>query len=388
MPVGVVGFQKERLTQARKARGLTAISLADMAGLGQATISQYEHGTQKPRQNNLDRLAELLNVPVSFFLRPLTTEKPTRLFYRSMSAATKTSRASAEARYEWALEVFDYLMSFFDFPDVNLPDLDVPSDFRSIDDRQIEFFAEQLRAHWRLSDGPVVNVIRTLESNGIIAWRTAFEAHTLDAFSEYRMPHPVVVLSSDKQNYFRSRFDAAHELGHLILHRDLDERVLRRSAEFKLIENQAHHFAGAFLLPAVAYSNDVWAATIDAFRALKPRWNASIGLQIKRCERLGIVDESQAKRLWINRSRRGWSKTEPLDDSIPAEVPTLIQESIKMLVEESVKTKEQISAELGLSASDIEKLAELPAGFLGGQPTATLPSFKASNKKILPFRRG
>ena len=75
MPVGVEGFQRERLIQARRARGLTAISLADMAGLGQATISQYEKGAQKPRQQNLDKLAELLNVPPGFFSATLRCRK-------------------------------------------------------------------------------------------------------------------------------------------------------------------------------------------------------------------------------------------------------------------------------------------------------------------------
>ena len=387
MPVGVEGFQKERLTQARTARGLTAISLADMAGLGQATISQYEKGPQKPRQENLDNLAKLLGVPVSFFLRPVTEDRPGKLFYRSMSAATKAARASAEARYEWALETIEFLLNYFDLPLANLPDLDVPTDHRQIDDRQIEFLAEQLRSFWHLGDGPVVNMTRTLESNGIVTWRTAFEAHTLDAFSEYREPHPVVVLSSDKQNYFRSRFDAAHELGHLILHRNVDESILRRSVDFKIIEEQAHHFAGAFLLPAVPFSNDVWSPSIDTFRALKPTWNVSIGLQIMRCHRLGMINDAQAKRLWINRSRRGWSKVEPLDDSTPAEKPTLIRTSIEMLVKEGVRTKEQIVSDLCLSAADIEKLAELPPGFLGGQPTSVVPNLKIHSRKVVPFNR-
>lgn len=387
MPVGVEGFQKERLLQARKARGLTAISLADLAGLGQATISQYEKGIQKPRQENLDKLAELLNVPPSFFLRPVSIDEPNRLFYRSMSAATKASRDRAEARYEWALEVMDYLLEFFDFPALNLPELDMPDDHRDIHPRQIEFFAEQLRAHWRLGDGPVTNMVRTLESNGIAVWRTPFEARTLDAFSEYRLPHPLIVLSSDKQNYYRSRFDAAHELGHLVLHRNIDQSLLRKSSDFKFIESQAHRFAGAFLLPAIAYSNEVWSPTIDAFRALKPRWNASIGFQIRRCHDLDIVDEQQSKRLWINLSRRGWRKQEPLDETMDAEKPNLIRRSIEMLVGEGVKTKEQVSADLCLAASDIEKLGELSPGFLGGQPDVGLPKLKRQGDRVVRFSR-
>lgn len=387
MPVGVEGFQKDRLVQARKARGLTAISLADMAGLGQATISQYEKGAQKPRQENLDKLAELLNVPPAFFLKPLDIEKPERLFYRSMSAATKASRDRAEARYGWALETMAYLLEYFDFPTLRLPELEIPDDHRDIADRQIEFFAEQLRAHWTLGDGPVANMVRTLESNGIPVWRTAFEANTLDAFSEYRLPHPIVVLSSDKQNYYRSRFDAAHELGHLVMHRQVDQSLLRKAADFKLIENQAHRFAGALLLPAVAYSNEVWAPTIDAFRALKPRWNASIGFQIRRCQDLGLVNEQQSKRLWINLSRRGWRKREPLDDSTVAEKPNLIRQSIEMLVKEGVKTREQVAIDLCLAATDIEKLGELTPGFLGGQAEPDLPKLKRSSGNVVRFGR-
>ena len=388
MPVGVEGFQKERLIQIRKARGLTAISLADMAGLRQPTISQYEKGKQNPRQENLDNMATVLNVPVSFFLRSIDVEKPSMVFYRSMSAATKAARESAEARYEWALEAIDYLLEFFDFPQLNFPELEIPHDFREITDWHIEFLAKQLREHWTLGEGPITNMVRTLESNGVVTWRTAFEARTLDAFSEYRLPHPVVVLSSDKQNYFRSRFDAAHELGHMVLHLGVDHTALNKSSEFKLIEEQAHHFAAAFLLPATAFEADMWSASLDTFRALKPRWNVSIAMQIMRCKQLGLVTDSELKRLWINRARRGWSKQEPLDDTIPAESPNLINKSFKMLIDENVRSGEHIAADLCLSPSDLENLAELPAGYISGQRDDTKPTLKSSRQKIVPFRRG
>ena len=224
MTVGVAGFRSARLTQARNARGLTAVSLADMIDVSPTTISLYEKGTQKPRQEMLDRLSRVLNVPPGFFLQNVPIVRPNRVFYRSMSAATKSARARVEARYEWILEVMRYLLEFFDFPKTRLLELDLPENFRALDSLTIESAAEQVRQHWTLGDGPVANMVRTLESNGVIVWRTAFEADTLDAFSECRSPHPVVVLSSDKENYYRSRFDAAHELGHLVLHRNVEEK--------------------------------------------------------------------------------------------------------------------------------------------------------------------
>ena len=387
MPVGVQNFNGKRLTQARCARGLFAVNLADMVGVSQSTISLYERGTQKPKQDVLETMAQRLGVPVGFFLSEIDIEKPSKLFYRSMSAATKSARLRAEARYEWMLEVSNYLLKFFDFPEVNLPELDLPPDFHDIDSLTIESAAEQLRQYWMLGDGPVVDMVRTLESNGIIVWRTELGAETLDAFSEYREPYPFVILSSEKENYFRSRFDAGHELGHLVLHKNVDKSALNKSSDFKLIEDQAHHFSGAFQLPAMAYSKDLWATSLDAFRSLKPVWNASIGMQIKRCKQLGIIDDDQERRLWINLSRRGWRRNEPLDDSTQAEKPNLIMSSIKMLVDERVKTKEQIADELKLSAADITKICNLPAGYMSSTPSVAEPTLKKHGDNVFTFKR-
>ena len=386
--VGVSSFSSERLIQARKARGLTAVSLADMIDVSPATISLYEKGTHKPRQEKLDRLSTVLNVPTAFFLQPISIKKPNRVFYRSMSAATKSARARVEARYEWILQVIDYLLEFFDLPEVRLPEFNLPDDFRALDFSTIDSVAEQVRRQWDLGERPVANVVQTLENNGIVVWRTPFEARTLDGFSEFRSPHPMVVLSLDKQNKYRSRFDAAHELGHLVLHRDIDGRALRRSSDFRLIENQAHRFAGAFLLPETSYCNELWSVSLDAFRSLKPRWNVSIALQIVRARELGIVDERQQKRLWINLARRGWRTREPLDDSEPAEKASLITQGMQMLVDNKVRTGIQMAQDLSLSVPELEKLTEVMPGTLtAGARPAVRPVLKTSGEKVVPFRR-
>ena len=388
MAVGVSSFSSERLIQARHARGLTAVSLADMIDVSPSTISLYEKGTHKPRQEVLDRLCGVLNLPPAFFLQAISIMKPNRVFYRSMSAATKSARARVEARYEWILQAIDYLLEFFDFPETRLPEVDLPDDFRAIDSMTIESVAEQLRQYWRLGDQPVANLVRVLESNGVVVWRTAFEAKTLDAFSEYRSPHPMVVLSSDKENQYRSRFDAAHELGHLVLHRNVDGKALKRSSDFRLLESQAHRFAGAFLLPATAYSEDLWAVSLDAFRSLKPRWNVSIALQIVRVRELGIVDERHERRLWINLSRRGWRNREPLDDVAPSEKPSLVAQGMQMLVGNKVRSGEQIAQDLSLSAAELEKLVEaIPGTLTGGGRLGVRPVLRGSGETVVPFRR-
>ena len=387
MPAGISGFQPERLTQAREAREMTAVALAEIVGVVASTISQYENGHQKPRQDTLDALARALNVSGEFFMRAPSQWKPGRLFYRSMSSATKTARARAEARYQWFLEVLEYILYFFDFPALNLPETGLPDDFRKITDSMIEDLAQRVRKHWNLGEGPVANVVQTLEHNGIVLWRTLISAETLDAFSEFRIPHPAIVLSSEKENYFRSRSDASHELGHLLMHRNVDDKSLTKASDFKILEQQAHHFAGAFLLPAKSFQNELWGMSIDTFRSLKSRWNASIGMQISRCVTLGMLSEDQEKRLWINRSRRGWHRQEPLDASTPAEQPNLMAKSFKMLLEAKVKSRDQLMKDTDLSGADLENFAGLPPGSISGERSEGEPRFRELGPNVVPFKR-
>ena len=381
---GVRNFNKDRLVQAKNARGLSSTGLAEIVRVSPSSISLYENGKQNPKQEIVHALADALNVPYGSFFKEITIDKPKNLFYRSMAASTKASRVVSEAKYEWVLEVIEYLLIYIDFPELSLPDLGVPKDFRDLDSNIIESLAKQLRECWTLGMGPITNMVRAVESNGIVVWRTKFEAETQDAFSELRYPHPFIILASDKENYFRSRFDAAHELGHLVLHQNVDQTTLNTKSDFRLIEDQAHLFAGAFLAPATAYIRDLPAISIDAFRALKPRWNISIAMQIMRVKHLGLVTHNEEKRLWINLSRRKWRIVEPLDESTEPEMPQLIKNSIKLLVNEGVKLKEQIIDDLKLSHVDIENIIE-EYGYMRKADESGQPVLKSQRGKVIPF---
>ncbi len=243
---GIPAFQPKRLTQAREARGLSGVNLASLIGVSASTISQYEHDVTKPNEETLDRLSLALNVPRTFFLRaPLECSEP-KFFYRSMSAATKAARDRAEARFEWLREILHYFEAYFDLPVPNLPEFNLPSSFRLITDKAIEDCANACRAHWGLSRGPAPSMVRLLEKNGFVVSCSKLESEKLDAFSESDSTHrPFVILGTEKESCVRSRFDAAHELAHCILHRNVDQRNLLSTKDYSLIENQAHRFASA-----------------------------------------------------------------------------------------------------------------------------------------------
>ena len=161
-----------------------------------------------------------------------------------------------------------------------------------------------------LGTGPIADIVLLMENNGIIVSRGELAAEYLDAYSQRpaNSDHPIVFLGSDKASAARSRHDASHELGHLILHRNVDTKTIRNSTLFKLIEDQAHRFASSFNLPSRGFADQLWAPTLDAFLALKPHWKVAIAAMIMRCEQLGITNEDQSRRSWINMNRRGWRK--------------------------------------------------------------------------------
>jgi Zn-dependent peptidase ImmA (M78 family) len=61
-------------------------------------------------------------------------------------------------------------------------------------------------------------VVELLEDHGIVVIRLPLQIADVDAFSLPFPDHPVVVLGADKDDRARSRFDGAHELGHLVMH--------------------------------------------------------------------------------------------------------------------------------------------------------------------------
>ena len=365
--LGTPGFVGARLTQAREARGLSAVALAELLELQSPSVSNYEHGRQSPSPYGMSRLLDVLKLPHPFFLRPMPAHDEV-LWYRSMSSATKLARARAAARHSWLREIIAYLSEYVDFPEVRIPTFELPGDIHDISTQLIEDIAAQCREFWNLGNSPIADIVLLLENNGVILSRGNLGAETLDAYSQRPrdFAHPIIFLGNDKASAVRSRHDASHELGHLILHGHVNANSIRNAQHFKLMEDQAHRFAAAFNLPAQGFAEQLWTPSLDAFLALKPHWKVSIGAMIVRCAQLGILSDEQMRRAWINMSRKGWRTCEPLDDRLVPERPRLLRRSFELLLKEGIKSRDQIIADLCLNAHDVESLACLDPGFLTG----------------------
>ena len=373
MTIGVEGFVGERLTEVREARGImTKSALAELLDLSVKAVGQYENNMMKPRHETVSRMAQQLRVKDSFFFMPLPRRISNPVFWRSRHAATNSSRTIAERKLNWAKTISDeYLKQYLELPPLNLPtreELGIPDDPKTLSDTDIDNIALRLRGFWELGSLPIPNMTLLLENNGIQVTYGDLASGKLDAFSHVsefdKSFH--MFLGTDESTAVRSRMDAAHELGHLILHSHLSKKFLEEDKEktkrHSLVEHQAFRFASSFLMPADSFRADVWMTSLEALLSLKERWKVSVKAMIMRCGQLELIPEDQVKRLWISYTRR-WKTVEPKDDIIPFETPQLMKQCFDMIIEANIKTKSQILYELPYSQRDIETLMNLPEGY-------------------------
>lgn len=357
------GFVPRRLKEARLARGYTLQQLADLVGVSRQAISKYELGQAVPNKEILYSLASRLSFPNAYFYKDyeLKENNNSTIYFRSLKSATKKSREMATVRAVWVEEIVKFLEKYIEYPKVDIPEI-VP-DYESFSDDEIEKIALKLRESWNLGDKPVNNIVNLLEKKGFVIAVLDLD-EKIDAFSQWRNGRPYIFIGNESTTAVRSRFDVAHELGHILLHSHIDIENIQDTKVLERIEREANRFASALLLPLEAFINSVMSCTIEHFIFLKKRWKVSIAAMVYRCQDLGLFDENRILNIRKQMSYKKMKISEPLDDVMDLEKSKLLNQSIRLLVDNSVCDNFEIINEIKIPINEIEQLCSLPEGYL------------------------
>lgn len=339
---------------------MTARALAGVIGVSPITISRLENGANEPEDETVEALSRALDFPRGFFFAEDVDELPAgAASFRSLSSMTAKERDAALSAGVIAYLFDDWVAERF-----NLPFADVP-DLRG--DASPEAAAQALRAYWGLGEQPVSSMIKLLESKGVRVFSLCEDTKNVDAFSCWRGERPFVFLNTFKSTE-RSRFDAAHELGHLALHRHGAPQDSRQA------ESEADRFASAFLMPMDDVMSRIrYVTDLESLIQAKKRWGVSVGALNYRLHKLGVVSDWQNRSLNIEMSSRGYRRSEP--EGLPPETSALWPQIFTSLWRERV-TREQIAAEINVPTAELDTILHrlTGSGVDGGEPRVRLRS--------------
>ncbi|MFE4599860.1 helix-turn-helix domain-containing protein [Kitasatospora indigofera] len=350
-------FDPTRLTQARRLAGMTKKDVSGHLSVTAAAVGQYETGASKPRPDLIPRLAEVLDVPTTFFLtgRPAHRLDASMAHFRSLRSTPKAQRERALAFAEQVWELTYALEMRVQLPLVNLPGFaggevhpgeELPGEPAAA--------ARELRRLWNLGDGPVTHLVRRMESHGIVVVLPSSadgSASSVDAFSS-RAPRPLVILTANRaDDVYRHRFTAAHELGHLVLHGDAtgDSRQ----------EREADAFAAEFLTPQASILPQLpRRMDLTQLATLRRTWGVSIHSLIYRCRELGLISDATISRTYQRlRALDGQPgfTSEPVS-SFSGEQPALLRKAFELAGQDSGLSINKLAHELAWKPDRVREL--------------------------------
>lgn len=317
-------FDGGRLTLARQLAGLRKNALATRIQKTPTAVAGYESGLKRPAAATIAALSLALDVAPGFFIArpnslPTATTAP---HFRSLRSTSQISRDQAHAYGCMAVDVATVMERHVAFPARDLPQHPVAID--SLAGQGPEDAAQQLRKQWDLQPGPVGHLVRLVENHGCLVVFTPLDNATVDAYSFDTPIRPIILLNPLKDDYYRQRFDVAHELGHLIMHLDAEPGG-------RTIEDQAHRFAAELLMPADQIADELpHKADWRTLGQLKQRWNVSLQALLYRARTLKVMSDVTYRNAMTTVSARGWRRREP--GPMPLlEQPSLLPRAIDLL---------------------------------------------------------
>ncbi len=322
-----VFFDGARLTLARQLAGLRKSDLAQAVDKSPTAVAGWENGTKRPTSATVAELAIRLGVDPSFFavanegVAGLTSAP----HFRSLRSTTQLARDQAQAFGQLAVDIAAGLETHVEYPKIDVPTL--PVDTEDLEDDGPEAAARLVREQWDIGDGPIGHLLRLMENHGILVVFSPPQAASVDAYSFDSRQRPVVVLNPQKRDYYRQRFDLAHELGHLVMHGDAEPGG-------RVVEEQANRFASELLMPSEeilpllpqVMSGAAWAS----FARLKEQWGVSIQALLFRARRLGAITDVSYRNAMTIVSARGWRRNEPGQVQV-LEQPSLLPKAVELL---------------------------------------------------------
>ena len=369
-----------RIKQVRELRGWTQQKLADILKVTQSFVAQVEKEWSQAPEDFVTTLVFRSGFQKSFFERPPNDGMPYgSLLFRAHSQMSDRGKRAVHRHAEMA---YDLVRQMVSNPAVKEVAVRVPN-CHGYNPEQAAMVA---RSECGLApDAPVKHMISILENAGVLVMALPVPFENGDAFSAWAIDgnrrRPIVVLSANRPAD-RLRMNAAHELGHLVMHSPA-------SGTPKKMEDEAKAFASAFLLPPDAmHAHIMLPLTLDDFVPMKLNWGVSIAGLIARAHALGIITPRKYRTLFQKLGARGWKHHEPLSHRVPLERPRAVRQIAELLYGGRRIDYTRMAADTGYPGWFVKELIDVHAATGAKTTTEPEPPLRDSGRRLDFNRRG
>lgn len=278
-----MGFSPERLKDIRVLNGYTVEAVAEQLGVTKQAVSKYETGQAIPSADVLTKIITLFSLPTGYLTKDeVLPKKQSAIFYRRNQRTPNRELEKAKVNLKWFYEMIEASKEVCTVPSLDIPHF--PEAF------SIEEKAQKLREFWGIGEQPINDMAVLLERHGFYLFTISLENRKIDGYSQFIGEFPIIILNLNKGSKARKNFSLAHELGHLILHSEIDE------INSDKMEEEADVFAGCFLMPQSALEKDIIRIDAENFVALGEKWHVSPQAVLERCGELGLLEQNQGER--------------------------------------------------------------------------------------------
>ena len=332
-------FNTEMLVLARGKEGLSQAALARKLKWTQSKLSKVEGGLIEPSVQDIKDFCEILAINERLLFAKESRQgfgSACDVFHRKRNttpakAVNKLRDQLNFRRIQLKKLVADLeIETDFSFPELDIDGYDDP-----------EQIAQLVRAAWLVPHGPIKNLVFLVEQAGGFVLCHSMPHQRIDAVSQFprsEFSGPIVLLN-DAIPVDRWRLTLAHEIGHLVMHRTPTSDL----------EAEANRFAAEFLMPADEISDDLANISLRSAAHLKLKWRVSMQALVYRARQLEIISESRYKSLFVQMSRLGYRKKEPVD--LSPEKPKAFEALLKFYENDLDYSDEEL-AELMLTTSE------------------------------------
>ena len=319
---------------ARRAESMTQAELAEHLGVKQASVHRYEKGDREPEPEVMERLRSVFGWTERFIER--SSRPQAAMAVDAHMRRRATAKASVWRQLEAKLNMNRLHVEFLGEAVALHASRPIPS----LDPYEVtpQDAARVTRMTWRVPTGPIRQLVQWMEAAGCVVIPEDIGTNRVDGLSQWSADVPIVMYNAAAPTD-RQRWTLAHEIGHLVLHR---EEVPVET------EDQANAFAAEFLMPEAVIKPQLRNLDLSQALILKQEWGVSVQALIMRAHDLGVIDGPHRARLYKQISYRQWRTSEPGSDTLPPETPRLLD-----------SIREELAC-MGLSDDEIASTAGFP----------------------------